>query len=148
MWIQLKIEHCPHDRVESFSEELEELGALSVIISDKNDDPILEPAPGETPLWPEVIIHALFAQAEEANEVKSHVEQSYPYLACSIEILPEKNWERAWMDDFKPQRFGQRLWICPTWLTPPEPDAVNLMLDPGLALVLELILQLLYVSPG
>ena len=133
MWFQLKIEHCPSEDVEELSEELEELGALSVMLTDKNDNPVLEPEPGTTPLWPEVIMHTLYAQAEEAQRAKNYLLSNRPALQCSIEVLPEKDWERAWMDDFKPQLFGQRLWICPTWLTPPEPHAVNLMLDPGLA---------------
>lgn len=133
VWYQLKIEHCPSDEIEQISEELEESGALSIMLTDKNDNPVLEPEPGTTPLWPEVIIHALFAQAEEAQETRSHLTITRPPLECSIEILADKDWERAWMDDFKPQQFGKRLWICPTWLTPPYPEAVNLMLDPGLA---------------
>lgn len=133
MWFQLKIEHCPCADVEALSDELHELGALSVCLTDKNDNPVLEPTPGTTPLWPEVTIQTLYDQAEEAQRVKEHLLKTRPDLSCSIEHLADKDWERAWMDDFKPQRFGQRLWICPTWLTPPQPDAVNLMLDPGLA---------------
>ncbi|MCL9683324.1 50S ribosomal protein L11 methyltransferase [Legionella maioricensis] len=133
MWFQLKIEHCPNEEVEPISAELEELGALSIMLTDKNDNPVLEPEPGTTPLWPEVIIHALFAQAQEAQYAKTQLALTRSPLACSLEVLPDKDWERAWMDDFKPQRFGKRLWICPTWSTPPEPEAVNLMLDPGLA---------------
>jgi ribosomal protein L11 methyltransferase len=133
VWFQLKIEHCPSEEVEQISEELEESGALSIMLTDKNDNPVLEPEPGTTPLWPEVIIHALYSQAQEAQHAKANLALTRPTLECSLEVLPDKDWERAWMDDFKPQRFGKRLWICPTWLTPPEPDAVNLMLDPGLA---------------
>jgi ribosomal protein L11 methyltransferase len=133
VWFQLKIEHCHCTDVEELSEELEELGALSVMLTDKNDNPVLEPEPGTTPLWPEVIIQTLYAQAEAAQQAKDYILNTRPDLQCSIELLPEKDWERAWMDDFKPQRFGKRLWVCPTWLNPPEPDAVNLMLDPGLA---------------
>ena len=133
VWFQLKIEHCPSEDIEELSDELEEFGALSVMLTDKNDNPVLEPEPGTTPLWPEVTVHTLYAQAEEAQQTKHHLEKTRPILRCSIEVLADKDWERAWMDDFKPQRFGKRLWICPTWHTPPEPEAVNLMLDPGLA---------------
>lgn len=133
MWFQLKIEHCPSEEIEQISEELEELGALSIMLTDKNDNPVLEPAPGSTPLWPEVVIQVLYAQAADAEQTRVQLSSTRPSLECSLEVLADKDWERAWMDDFKPQRFGQRLWICPTWLTPPEPDAVNLMLDPGLA---------------
>lgn len=133
MWFQLKIEQCQTEVVEQISYELEELGALSITLTDKNDNPVLEPLPGTTPLWPEVIIHSLFAQAIEAQLAREQLSASHPSLFCSLEVLADKDWERVWMDDFKPQQFGNRLWICPTWLTPPDPTAVNLMLDPGLA---------------
>ncbi|MDU6435567.1 MAG: 50S ribosomal protein L11 methyltransferase, partial [Pantoea sp.] len=50
-----------------------------------------------------------------------------------IEQIEDKDWEREWMDNFHPMRFGERLWICPSWRDVPDPDAVNVMLDPGLA---------------
>ncbi|MFT4058800.1 MAG: 50S ribosomal protein L11 methyltransferase [Legionella sp.] len=133
MWFQLKIEHCPVDQIDELSEELEEFGALSIMLTDKNDNPVLEPEPGTTPLWPEVIIQALFSDALQAQHTRDQLLPINPDFKLSIEVLEDKDWERAWMDDFKPQRFGKRLWICPTWSTPPEPKAVNLMLDPGLA---------------
>lgn len=133
MWFQLKIEHCPSHEIEHLSNQLEDFDALSIMLTDKNDNPVLEPEPGTTPLWPEVIIHALFAEVFQAQYTRDHLTQTYPELTCTLEVLEDKDWERAWMDDFKPQRYGQRLWICPTWSTPPEPNAVNLMLDPGLA---------------
>lgn len=133
MWFQLKIEHCPTQEIEQLSEKLEELGALSIMLTDKNDDPVLEPEPGTTPLWPEVIIQALYPEVFQAQYAREQLAQMHPALACSLEVLENKDWEKVWMDDFKPQCFGQRLWICPTWSTPPEPNAVNLMLDPGLA---------------
>lgn len=133
MWFQLKIEHCPSQEIEWLSTELEEFGALSIMLTDKNDNPVLEPEPGTTPLWPEVVIQALFSEAFQAQYTRDHLIQNYPELTCTLEILEDRDWERAWMDDFKPQRFGQNLWICPTWSTPPEPNAVNLILDPGLA---------------
>ncbi|MCK5359772.1 MAG: 50S ribosomal protein L11 methyltransferase, partial [Gammaproteobacteria bacterium] len=45
----------------------------------------------------------------------------------------DQDWERSWMDRFQPMQYGEGLWICPTWYQPPEPDATNIMLDPGLA---------------
>jgi len=133
MWFQLKVEHCPSQDIEQLSELIEEFGALSIMLTDKNDNPVLEPEPGTTPLWPEVIIHALYAEIFQAQHTRDQLTKTYPTLSCSLEILEDRDWERAWMDDFKPLRYGQRLWICPTWATPPEPNAVNLMLDPGLA---------------
>lgn len=133
MWYQLQIEHCHRDEVELLSELLEESGALSITLTDKNDDPILEPEPGTTPLWPNVVMNALYDDEIRAMLTREQLQASHPDLQTNIHTLPPQDWERAWMDDFKPQQFGQRLWVCPSWLTPPEPDAINLILDPGLA---------------
>ncbi|WP_347251427.1 50S ribosomal protein L11 methyltransferase [Legionella sp.] len=133
MWYQLQIEQCHRDEVDLISEALEEMGALSITLTDKYDDPVLEPEPGTTPLWPDVIVNALYTDIKEAALAKQHLAAQFHHLSFAISELPDQDWERAWMDDFKPQCFGQRLWICPTWLEPPEPEAVNLILDPGLA---------------
>lgn len=131
--LQLQIEHCHRDDMEEISIALEGTDALSVTFTDKHDDPILEPELGTTPLWPHVVVHALYAESYEAEMAVNALSANFPTLSYSIETLPEQDWERVCMDDFKPQQFGKRFWICPSWLTPPEPDAVNLILDPGLA---------------
>ena len=131
--LQLQIEHCHREDVEQLTDLLEGTAALSVTLTDKHDDPILEPELGTTPLWPHVVIHALYTEASETLLAQQLLSSNYPHLRYSIDVLPEKDWERVCMDDFKPQQFGKRLWICPSWLTPPEPNAVNLILDPGLA---------------
>ena len=131
--LQLQIEHCHRDDIEEISIALEGTDALSVTFTDKHDDPILEPELGTTPLWPHVVVHALYAEAYEAEMAVNALSANFPTLSYSIETLPEQDWERVCMDDFKPQQFGKRFWICPSWLTPPDPNAVNLILDPGLA---------------
>lgn len=131
--LQLQIEHCHRDDIEQLSEILESTNALCITLTDKQDDPILEPELGTTPLWPHVVVHALYADPLEAELAVHLLSGSYPHLGYTIETLPEKDWERVSKEDIKPQRFGSRLWICPSWLTPPEPNAVTLILDPGLA---------------
>lgn len=133
MWYQLHIELCHRDDIDALSEALEETGALSITLTDKNDDPVLEPEPGTTPLWPDVVVNALYNDESEAHSAKLQMENKFPHLQFVINHLEDQDWERAWMDDFKPQSFGKRLWICPSWSTIPEPDAINLILDPGLA---------------
>jgi ribosomal protein L11 methyltransferase len=54
-------------------------------------------------------------------------------FAYKIELLEDKDWEREWMDNFHPMKFGERLWVCPSWKPVPDENAVNVMLDPGLA---------------
>lgn len=133
MWYQIQIENCQHEQIELLNDYLENAGALSITLTDKNDDPVLEPAPGTTPLWPDVVINALFSDENEALQTLNNLQSDFPMLNSHMESLPDQDWERSWMDDFKPQQFGKRLWICPSWHTPPEPEAVNLILDPGLA---------------
>lgn len=133
MWYQLQIEICRPDEAEALSDALEGLGAVSVTFTDKHDSPVLEPEPGTTPLWPDIVIQALYTEEEAAAQAGQTLASHYPHLRFTLDTLPEKDWERVWMDDFKPQRFGERLWICPSWIEPPQPDAVNLILDPGLA---------------
>jgi len=130
---QLKIEQCSRNEADEISDLLEEMGALSVTLTDLHDSPILEPELGTTPLWDDVVIHALYADTTDGFLMQSRIAMTHPHLGISIESLPDKDWERVSRADFKPQRFGQRLWICPSWLTPPEPNAVNIILDPGLA---------------
>ncbi len=130
---QLQIEQCHRDEVDKLSDALEETGALSITFTDQFDDPVLEPAPGATPLWPNVVVQALYAEETEAEIALAMVYTAFPHLSGSLNTLPDQDWERACLDQFKPQQFGQRLWVVPSWLTPPDPDAVNLILDPGLA---------------
>lgn len=131
--MQLQIEQCHRDDVDKLSDALDETGALSITLTDQYDDPILEPAPGAAPLWPNVVVNALYAEVVDAELARAIVSEAFPDLSYSIHSLPDQDWERTCLDQFKPQKFGSRLWVCPSWLTPPEPDAVNLILDPGLA---------------
>lgn len=130
---QLKIDQCLRNEVDAISDALEEMGALSVTLTDRYDSPILEPEIGTTPLWADVVIEAIYTDPEGGQSARVYLMAHYPHLKLTLELVPEKDWERVCMADFKPQQFGKRLWICPSWLTPPEPGAINLTLDPGLA---------------
>lgn len=133
MWYQLYIEQCQAHEIESLSERLEASGALSITLTDQHDEPLFEPEPGTTPLWTTVNISALYTAEECALSAKISLCEEFPHLYFHTEFLPEQDWERVCLQDFKPQRFGEKLWVCPSWCEPPEPDAVNLRLDPGLA---------------
>jgi ribosomal protein L11 methyltransferase len=131
--LQLQIEQCRCDEVDELNEILEDTSAVSITLTDRFDDPILEPAPGDAPLWKNVVIHALYECESDAEFALKMLSEQYPHLTCTLQPLVEQDWERNCIIDFKPLSFGKRLWICPSWVTPPEPDAVNLILDPGLA---------------
>lgn len=133
-WLQLRIE-SNRQQAESIEDALLAAGAVSVTLEDSADQPILEPALGETPLWNETRITGLFdAEVDTAQTISiASSELGHELPQHRWELLEDKDWERAWMDNFQPMVFGQRLWICPSWKEPPQPDAANLMLDPGLA---------------
>lgn len=129
-WIQLRI-NTTNELAEQISEQLEESGAVSVTFQDTYDNPVFEPLPGETKLWGNTDVIGLYDAQIEINELKSILNlDQYSY---KIEQLEDKDWEREWMDNFHPMQFGKRLWICPSWRDVPDPNAVNVMLDPGLA---------------
>ena len=134
-WIQIKIRlrtGTEHDElvIEKASSLLTGQGAMSVTYTDAGDNPVYEPLPGETKLWSETIVTGLFDAGRIMDFVRSHLA---PGTRVTSEILEDKDWVREWMDHFKPMKFGRRLWICPSWCKTPDPEAVNLMLDPGLA---------------
>lgn len=115
-------------------------GALSVTLADAGDNPILEPAPGATPLWPSVALSALYeANVDQTDLINAlRHELNAPDLFVATELLADRIWEREWLKDFKPMRFGKRLWICPGGQTPPTNDVIGthpiiVQLDPGLA---------------
>lgn len=135
-WIQVKL-NATSENAEQISDMLmEETGALSVTFLDAKDVPIFEPLPGETRLWGETDIVALYDAETDMDLVIAQLKASSVLddnFAYKVEQLEDKDWEREWMDNFHPMKFGERLWICPSWLEIPEPDAINVMLDPGLA---------------
>lgn len=132
-WIQLSFLAEKKNSEES-EQALLDAGALSVTFRDAEDNPILEPGPGETPLWETLILTGLFDAEHNSEELKQQIKnQLGEALSIKVEALEDKDWVRAWMDDYKPMQFGKQLWICPNHMTPPDPDAINLMLDPGLA---------------
>ncbi len=133
-WLQLKIE-TTKDQAPVLEELLETLGAAAVLMEDSADQPLLEPPPGATPLWDATTVVGVFTVDSEMDAVVEFLEaQTGAALPKHrIEVLEDKDWERAWMDHYHPMRFGERLWVVPSWTPPPEPAAINLLLDPGLA---------------
>jgi len=133
-WLQVRLAITP-EQAETFEDALLEVGAVSVTFMDAEDQPIFEPDLGTTPLWSHTHLLALFEADTDETALIAHLQ-----LLCGgslpehhVERIEDQDWERSWMDNFQPMRFGQRLWIVPSWHDAPEPEAVNLLLDPGLA---------------
>lgn len=137
-WIQLQIPADP-DNADQLEDLLMEMGAEAVSMEDAADQPLYEPDPGTTPLWHQTSVTGLFGSERDIEELCAAVkdawhqqtQQSLPDI--DVTLVEDKDWEREWMDDFKPLRFGERLWIVPSWHDAPDPHAANLLLDPGLA---------------
>ncbi|ASA55547.1 50S ribosomal protein L11 methyltransferase [Vibrio gazogenes] len=135
-WIQIKL-NANNDNAETIGDMLmEDTGALSVTFLDAKDTPVFEPLPGETRLWGDTDVLALYDAEADTDTIVAQIKTSQLLPAdfsYKVEQIEDKDWEREWMDNFHPMKFGNRLWICPSWKEIPDPDAVNVMLDPGLA---------------
>ena len=132
-WIQF-ICHTTQEKAEALSDAFSECGAAAVTFEDNADQPIYEPEVGETPLWTATRLTALFdaeTSTEEVIKLLANFVEEVPKF--KVEAVEDKDWEREWMTNFHPIQFGERLWICPSWHQPPAPEAVNILLDPGLA---------------
>ncbi|RUO57102.1 50S ribosomal protein L11 methyltransferase [Idiomarina fontislapidosi] len=134
-WIQLTLssseEHAPQ-----VGDMLMANGAQAVTYRDAADTPIFEPPLGKVLLWKQTLVTGLFDASLDMKPVVANLEKakvlSKP-LQYKLDGLEDKDWELEWMDNFHPIQFGDRLWICPTWRDIPDPNAVNILLDPGMA---------------
>ena len=134
-WLQLELESTPAT-AERLSDLLSASGACAVTLQDGADQPLFEPPPGATPLWGSTRVVGLFEADADIEAVLAALESALapaPLPPWHLNPLEDRDWVRAWMDDFQPMRFGERLWIVPGEMTPPDPEAVNIRLDPGLA---------------
>lgn len=132
-WIQIRIDADKAD-ADALSDLLMDVGCPSVTFMDSQNNPVYEPKPGEVILWPETTVIGLFDASHDMQAVVDYLQALHDKpLKYKLEQLEDKDWEREWMDNFHPIKFGERLWICPSWRDIPDPDAVNVLLDPGLA---------------
>ena len=133
-WLQVRLAITP-EQASFYEDALLDVGAVSVTFMDAEDQPIFEPDLGTTPLWSHTHLLALFEGDADGEQVLAHLRllTGDPLPEHQVERIEDQDWERSWMDNFQPMRFGRRLWIVPSWHAAPEPDAVNLLLDPGLA---------------
>ena len=91
-------------------------GASSITLTDAGDRPVLEPAPGETPLWQDTRITGLFSPDTDLGALRADLLQSLSIDDLpenEVSVLADRAWEREWRRDFGPMQFGSRLWICP-----------------------------------
>ncbi len=134
-WLQIILD-TDAQTVELISDGLFAIGAISVTLQDAENQPLYEPPLNTTPIWERTQIVGLFENDTDSAELQSQLQAvlaPLPLPPYQLQTLEDKEWSRVWMEDFRPMRFGERVWICPSWQTPPNPEAVNILLDPGLA---------------
>lgn len=134
-WLQRFI-HAPKEDSQRLEKKLLNAGALSVTLKEfipqgEDEHPILEPALNETPLWNQVQLIALFEANCDTGLIDQRIKADR--YTGRWEQLEDKDWEREWMSNYHPIQVANNLWICPSWCEPPEPEAINILLDPGLA---------------
>ncbi|MGD8311585.1 MAG: 50S ribosomal protein L11 methyltransferase [Gammaproteobacteria bacterium] len=133
-WLQFSVE-VGGEQAEAAAEAFEAAGALSVTELDAGDEALLEPAPGETPRWRRVRVVALFGADAAADRVRAALRQALPGAALEFRAatLADRDWSVTWRDGFHAMSFGEHLWVCPPGEPPPEPDAIVIRMEPGLA---------------
>lgn len=127
-WLQAALD-CPQAAVPAVEEAFEQLGALVTWTQGADDEDILEPAPGATPLWRAVRLTALLPPDTDRQRIAA----AFPGNPVHFEVVADRDWDAEWRKSLKPLRFGRRLWVCPLGQACPDPEGVSLMLEPGLA---------------
>ncbi|MEK7666660.1 MAG: 50S ribosomal protein L11 methyltransferase [Pseudomonadota bacterium] len=135
-WLQLTIEST-RDDAQRMGEALEEAGAVSVSFEGADTEPLFETDwHNTTPVWKQTRVVALFPEDTDTTAVMGVVAAllslSTPPAFSSAPVA-DQDWVRVWMDRWLPMRFGANLWVVPSWLTPPDAGAANIILDPGMA---------------
>lgn len=116
-WLEVRI-NSPREGVDALEQLLLDNGAVSVTLVDAADQPLFEPSPGETPLWHQLVLTGLFPQGTDPYTLRCALAAAWaptPLPPLRFSELPDQAWERAWLDEFNPLRFGNRLWVCPSW---------------------------------
>lgn len=133
-WLQVKVDSDP-EHASAVEEALAAAGAVSVSLEDGGDAPILEPDPGTMPLWSATRVVALFDDGVERETIADALARlgDTDTRTPVFEQLPDREWARAWLEDWQPLRFGRHLWVAPLESSVDDPRGVVVRLDPGLA---------------
>ena len=133
-WQQLIISNTSPKQTDSVSDILTAFGAQTITVQCADEEEIFEPTPGSSPMWQRSRLIALFPADQNCEPVLQFLQMQFEnQFEISIEHLEDQDWVRASQLNFHAMQFGKRLWICPSWEMPPDPKAVNVILDPGLA---------------
>jgi len=134
IWKQISFE-VKKSETDLVSEVLMGLGSVSITYSDALDDAIYEPPVGQTPLWDNVKVNALFSSEVNQKSIEASILDICNIVVIDTVALKDRVWEDECKKDFPSMRFGKRLWVCPSWDTETKfsNDSIVIHMDPGLA---------------
>ncbi len=118
------------------SDLLEACGAIAISVNNAGTDDCFDTASPENPDWIEVYVSGLFDQSVDPDRISASVDERIGdrgIQLVGVDELPEQDWMQAWSRTCRPTRITDRLWVCPSSTQPPVADAVNIVIDPGLA---------------
>ena len=133
-WLQIRFP-AVREQAQQLSDALEECGALSVSIEHVGGDAWVETDWNEAPVWQQSRVIALFPEHTNLDIVLDQLraltgaEPPTP----TTDLLADEDWASSWMSHYKPLKMNENLWVCPSWIAPPDPHAINVILDPGMA---------------
>ncbi len=134
-WLKLKL-HVEQDQAPALAEAFEEWGAISVTLQDAGDQSVFETRGEQNPLWSKVQITGLFPEHIDTENILARTCERFGFTEIpphEIDLLDDEDWAYSWMAHYQPLKLGRNLWVVPSWCQPPEPGAVNIILDPGMA---------------
>jgi ribosomal protein L11 methyltransferase len=134
-WWQLSVQ-CNASELDSTEDILLSLGAIAITLNDAYDEPLYEPLPGETPVWQESIVTGLFENGCTLESLHTGLALNLPshiHQTLQTSTLQDQDWIAAYKKHFKPIQCDDNLWIVPSWSKAPDPTALNITLDPGVA---------------
>ncbi|MHB8742152.1 MAG: 50S ribosomal protein L11 methyltransferase [Sulfuricaulis sp.] len=134
-WLKLKLPVEQH-QAPALAEAFEEWGAISVTLQDAGDEPVFETHSEQNPLWSHVQVIGLFPEHTDTDEILARTRERFDFSEIpphEIDVLGDEDWAHSWMAHYRPLKLGRNLWVVPSWCQPPEPGAINIILDPGLA---------------
>jgi ribosomal protein L11 methyltransferase len=134
-WHQISV-ITNEDTAPKIADFFSDLGAVSVTYMDAEDEPVYEPGIGETKIWTHTRVIALYElNADPAlirHQALQHFQQ-HQLRHWEFEEVADQAWERTWMAYYRPMKFADKLWVCPTGQEQREKNTSCMILDPGLA---------------
>lgn len=135
MWQQLIIK-ADRELAPIIADTMSALGAVSVSLSDSEDEPVFDRLDGESPLWSHTTVTGLWAEGDDIDAIVIALENAIapePLPPVTRAMLADQDWERVWLDRFQPININNKLWISPVDVVPPPPALPTVYVDPGLA---------------